>query len=312
MLTMIFIRSGKIYYLDPRNDPIFPADAPVHEPGIRETYYMNSVLHDTVLACKDRTEWRDPEKRDEGWRHLLEVPELSINDTSGVYGGFLLMRLSLANSHTYGSIRMRPESSLDAQAHLAQATALRLPENHWEIEAERLFKISLARIQIDARNIARGKLASYSGYIKQHTKESARICTHTYLFQSVGFTNINRTWFLVTAILCVFVMLMAVTRSDEHLWWESVPEWLQTFKNSRLRNAIVSFFTVAWWILQLLFDYVLRPIFASIWSFLVASGEKLARLLRDLPAGISRFSRSAWDGMTETLQELRSRGASSS
>ena len=308
---MMFIRSGKVYYLNPRDDPIFPADTRIQEPRINEVYYMNSILHATVLACMDRTEWRDPNEGDIRWRNLLELPDLSVNDTTGVYGGFYLLRLSLSNSHTYGSIRLRPESSLDAQAHIVEGTALRLPDNQWEIEAERLFKISLARIQIDARNIARGKLASYDGYIKEHTDQSARICTRTYLFQSIGWTNINRTWFLVTAVLCAFIITMAIPGSDETLWWENAPKWLKSVGKTRWYGIVASWLTAIDAILprmalitvgrgiQLTFGFVLKRLLTPVYNAFIDmnSWRTFGKALLGVLVAIPDWIRSIVDGL---------------
>ena len=227
MLTIIFIRSRHIYYLSPRDDPIFPADKIVKEPSIREEYYENSLRHATVLACVDKTEWLDPAKGENGWRSLLESPNLDANDTTGIYGGYMLMHLALFNSHTYASLRVRPESSLDAQSHITEGTALRLPEIQWEVEVERLFKISLARIQIDARNIARGELVKYQEYHKESSDDFTKICRGVFLFQSQGWTNINFTWSLLALILCLFLLIMAIPAPNGNLWWESSVEYIE-------------------------------------------------------------------------------------
>lgn len=70
---------------------------------------------------------------------------------------YWMMKLSLENSNIYDSILKRLGTALLAQHKITQYTSEPLSDDHWMLEARRLFEISLARIQFDAWNIASGE-----------------------------------------------------------------------------------------------------------------------------------------------------------
>ena len=69
--------------------------------------------------------------------------------------------------------------------------SLPLAKEQWKVEARQLFETSLARIQIDARNIAQGTAASYPGL--QKLDADPAVCDDTFLFLSQGWQNVNVT-----------------------------------------------------------------------------------------------------------------------
>ena len=232
-VSVFFVSVQKTFYLSPQHDPIFSANTSHHIEGLEQTYYINSLGHATVMACVDSTEWRDPDYGDT-WSSMDQLPALSPQDPQ-VYAGFWLMRYSLLNSNAFQSIEMRLANALDAQSRVSSFVSLDMPENQWEIEVERFFKISLARIQINARNIARGVPAKYDGWYKRANNDT--ICLDIYLFQTQGWTNVNYTVSLLILIPCLLLLILGIPSGDEELWPEPV---LRYVANSHVGKIVLN------------------------------------------------------------------------
>ena len=222
-ISIIFITSQKVYYQNRRDDLIFPADKLHHVHGLQSKYYINSLGHATVMACVDRTEWRDPEYGPE-WSSMSELPALPPKDPR-TFAGMWLMRYSLLNSNMMQSIDMRLGNALEAQSRTSNFVSMDMPENQWELELEQFFKISLARIQINARNIACGVLAKYDGWYKASNNDT--ICMNNYLFQAPGWTNINFVVSLLIFVPCAITVILAIPGREEELWPEPVLRYIR-------------------------------------------------------------------------------------
>jgi hypothetical protein len=170
------------------------------------------------MACLDQTSWRDPEQGPT-WNNILMIrpsaPPPPMNNAR-VRGGLLLFWFSILNSNTYQAISQRLGNSLNASDRLSGFTSLPLAREQWKVEATRLFETSLARTQIDARNIARGVMADYPGYVKYNSTPS-EMCKNTYLFISDGWTNINKSWSLIILIPCCVIVFLASTTNTEEV-----------------------------------------------------------------------------------------------
>jgi hypothetical protein len=81
-----------------------------------------------------------------------------------------------------------------------------------------LFRASLARIQVEARDIARGAAANRENYYRFDF--GADICNNTYLFNSEGFQNINVVGYWTIFGICAVIVLLAVPSDDKKLWPE--------------------------------------------------------------------------------------------
>jgi hypothetical protein len=104
---------------------------------------------------------------------------------------YWLMKWSLEASTIYYSIKWRLGTALLAQEKVSQSRSQPLSDNHWEAEAERLFKTSLARIQYDAWSIGTGEDREQPGYIETTPEEGRGKLCRLYKFNSIGYTNVN-------------------------------------------------------------------------------------------------------------------------
>jgi len=211
-ITIIFVQPKKVYYRSRSNDPIFPANQQVFIPSDERPFWVYTRGHATVMACLDQTSWRDPQEGPTWNSDSTTVPQ-AVNDPS-TRGGLWLFWFSILNSGTYQAISQRLGSALNASDRLSGFTSLPLATEQWKVEAERLFETSLARTQIDARNIARGVMASYPGYVKSNNT-APEMCKNTYLFISQGWTNVNLAWSLLILIPSCLIILLAIPTDAE-------------------------------------------------------------------------------------------------
>jgi hypothetical protein len=174
-----------IYHLKPSYDPIFPAIKPRFIEGYRDPYYYNSDLRARALACVDTTELCSP-NGDSCWSMTADLPDDALNTPA-----YWLMKWSLEASNIYDSVKWRLGTALLAQEKVSQSRSQPLSDNHWEAEAEQLFKTSLARIQFDAWSISTGEDREQPGYIETTPDEGRGKLCRLYKFNSIGYTNIN-------------------------------------------------------------------------------------------------------------------------
>ena len=160
-----------------------------------------------MLACADQTSWRDP-RAGPAWNTILtNSPSVDLNNTRFT-GGIWLFWFSIRNSIIFQSISQRLGNALDASERLSGFTSLPLSPEQWKVEAKKLFETSLARAQIDARNIARGVMAEYPGYVKANNTPP-EMCQGTYLFISQGWTNVNSVISMLIVIPSVTFVILA-------------------------------------------------------------------------------------------------------
>jgi len=91
--------------------------------------------------------------------------------------------------------------------------SLPLAKEQWKAEAQQLFETSLARIQIDARNIAQGTAASYPGL--QKLEADPAVCYQTFLFLSQGWQNVNVTGSIWIVVLAIVFVVLAIPLTDD-------------------------------------------------------------------------------------------------
>lgn len=236
----------KSYYPAPSTDPISPANRLRYFPPSQTPYWDYDRGHATVLACVDRTSWRDPDG-DGTWQSLSATPP-PVTDRH-VRGGLLLLWYSLWNSFIYQTVSHRLASALDAQRLLMGFISLPLAEEQWKVEATQLWETSLARDQVDARNIARGVMARYPGFRKMGIDES--MCENTYLFRSEGWTNVNKTvslLILIPSLVIVFFGIPIDPTDPERL---VMPDLILGRSAERFAVAVMAWFvaagqTIAW------------------------------------------------------------------
>jgi len=261
MTTIIFIQPQKIYYATPSDDPIFPANHETRLPDDDVPYWLYTGGRANVLACVDLTSWRDA-SQGENWNLLTKLPPNSTYVDRRVIGGFSLFWFSIRNSNTYQALSRRLSGALDAQARVSGFVSLPLAPQQWKVEVIHFFETSLARMQIDARNIARGVPASYPGYVKR-SKLPPQMCEGTYLFVSQGYTNVNQTVSLIILILGVVIVICAVPVTNDRMLFELV---LQSFSRpfaALFVYVVINFGRFIMFVFRKLFS---RQTWQSLWA----------------------------------------------
>jgi hypothetical protein len=250
--TIINVISQKIFYEAPSDDPIFPVHTPATGfPG----YYWNLAGPGTIMACMDHIQWRDPSApSSDPWLPIDQKPPGFTPPTDPTTRGALEFMLSALNrSHTFGAFSTRTNAALDAQARIAGFASMPLAPNQWKVEVEKLFATSLARIQMEARNIARGVGARYPGSVKAN--QSADFCLPLYMFNAGGgFVNISYVVIVIVFAISMLLVFCALPVDEERLFYEVLERWLLWLINR------------------------LRDVWRSVWSFIAATGRTLGWL----------------------------------
>lgn len=118
-----------------------------------------------------------------------------------------LLGLSLKFSDTKAAFTYQDPSVLDAQRRVLLIMSLPLDPEQWKIEARRIFEISLARMQGDILDIARGKGANEVSVSNLLGNSNAEICSMI-KFQAVGWSNVSLVGF-VSLLGLAFVLYLS-------------------------------------------------------------------------------------------------------
>jgi len=84
-----------------------------------------------------------------------------------------LVLVGLNHSNTWYTINYQRANILNATAEIAQVEGIRLAEDQWKVEAENIFKGTLAYIQLRVFDFARGTYANFP-YMVDHTDPRVR------------------------------------------------------------------------------------------------------------------------------------------
>jgi hypothetical protein len=172
---MFFLNSYGVKYSQPRNDPFFPTDSflVLHDGNSSMTVFSRASTHATVLGCADDYELCFPHLNECG--HLATANEKSLNESipanppSAEQGREDLNANQLFQA--VGTVLVGSYFEADSSitiGHLGnqgldiwtkgavEDFALGLPDPQWEAEAQNLFNVSLARLQLNVADFARG------------------------------------------------------------------------------------------------------------------------------------------------------------
>ena len=136
---------------------------------------------------------------------------------------------ALKKSNTYDSIKLRLGSSLLAQQRVGQARSQSLANNHWELEAEHMFKTSLARAQFDAWSLASGEDHDQDTY-KNTVDEFAEDMCGLFKFRAAGHVNI-RLWpfWLLCSVLPITFLLSVELKTYGQIWYSAISSAREIF-----------------------------------------------------------------------------------
>ncbi|KAF8858997.1 hypothetical protein BDZ45DRAFT_371177 [Acephala macrosclerotiorum] len=193
-VTLTFISSHTIFYPSIRDDVVFPAHTKAQfsdgYPG-PDLYYNNSTRAG-VLGCVDQYQICES-MNGRCWDNSNITSLLNEQSAKGSsksqYVTWLIL-IALKYSTSPGSIQFRGSEALDAQAKIAHMLSLPLAEKQWQVEAEKMFRTSLARMQLNLYDFVRGTAANYEGYENTLPVEHRAMCQMVTI-PTVGWRNIN-------------------------------------------------------------------------------------------------------------------------
>lgn len=205
--TVLFIRPMNILYSGPNNDPIFPVNAIDTTPGA-PIIWGNPLQRSSVLGCADVSEIRDietgniwiPKGPDWSWVSSLDKERRNL---------LTLLMISLWRSDTFNAVTGRPGSRFDVQSKLVGSLSQFLDHEQWKLEVRKMFETSLARIQGDVLDIARGAGKDRPYARNALTEDNASLC-HIIKFQSVGWRNISLLWLITLPTLSFLLWVLTI------------------------------------------------------------------------------------------------------
>ena len=206
-LSLLFIRTGHIRYNEDNNDLIFQATGKdIYEEPYGQLY-RNPDPRARPMACIDSFEYCA--SNNTCWPATIEPTETNLGHV-----WFAMLGTTMADS-----IRFRLGSALLAQDLVYQYTSYKPSDRQWELEAENLFRTSLARMQFNLYDIASGAGHDLPGYAES-AEECAddRLCgNYKVRVNSEEYKNFSLGAFIGT--LLVPVLLYALTRKWQLWTW---------------------------------------------------------------------------------------------
>ena len=220
----IEIRSGNMTFPHYCSDPVFPAKRyrtwdPTAPLGLSEGYF-NDSMYASVISCQEGVEicnlhtnkcwnpklgWKDPANR---LQNLENLKYMKLNERELA---FILLETALGDSSIEWS------ASLEAVSHCNFFDCTDLPHDQWILEVRRWFEASLAKIQFNVLDIARGTGNQGEDY-KDIDPMYRGICGIV-KFKSNGWRNVN-FWglFSLPGLVCGIFVASLRTEVDGDLW----------------------------------------------------------------------------------------------
>lgn len=231
MFTIVFVTPLHIIYTKPSNDPIFRADTKFRYPGDTRDYYKNGSPKSRAFACIDETLfcgssgtccWHEHEKMPSGCPDVSKGP------------AYWFMVYSLKKSNAYDSIKLRLGSSLIAQQRVGLARSQPLADNHWQLEAEHMFKTSLARAQFDAWSLASGEDNDDETYMNTVPNKMGDMCG-LFKFHAIGHVNVQIWPFFVLCAILPLTLILSVETETYRRKIYSICSWMmgRVFRESQ-------------------------------------------------------------------------------
>ena len=215
----------RILYTKRSNDPVFPADKAFQYPGDKGFYYYNSQPKARAFACIDETIFCAP-SGSPCWRANDPIPAGGSNTSS-----YWFLKYALKSSNTYDAIKLRLGSGLLAQQRVGQSRSMPLADNHWQLEAEHLFKTSLARAQFDAWSIASAEDHDNPTYTDTLPDEARGDMCGLFKFQAFGYVNIRILPFVWLMLSWPLMLLLSIEIKTYAQSWYAMKSWIVSKKN---------------------------------------------------------------------------------
>lgn len=213
--SIILVQNIGVAYPDRREDPIFSSDK-TYDNG---TWFYNTKWHAGVIGCVDRTTICSPNGTVCG---SLQYWAQQKPDDTDDFRVTVMLFWSLLYSNMGFAMQYRAAGALDAQTKLVAGVSLQLALEQWKIEVLQLFRTSLARIQIDARNIARGPPSGNTEGLQSFMHPLYEGMCRMYKFNSIGWRNVTVSAFLWAIGAGLLFIILGLHGEDEELWIEGL------------------------------------------------------------------------------------------
>jgi hypothetical protein len=247
-LTLFFLRSRKVLFFDKQTDPLFETNGYFNftdngmSANIHYRYWPTAaalgcidayevcvpVGHNGAMECYNVTNNMTSDDQHSDSPYLIPDPglpaELGLSSN-------LFALLSYKDAELNNVITTINTQALDAwNKKLNRAVSVGLSKVQWEIEAERLFQILLARYQLNMFWVVRGERRLGDGAAKVDPLSNEKIVASRYkktLCNNVkiggtGWKNISLFWFVVLLTFSISVALGSIelgeTLVSEHAW----------------------------------------------------------------------------------------------
>lgn len=218
-MTILFISTGGPHlHLFKRDDPIFPAKTRVLQkvPGGMSTFWRNNSTKAGILGCVDWYQVCTDSTGSKCWdmvnaEDALEQFQDDIVRQQALY----LVLVGLNHSNTWYSINYQRANILNATAEIAQVVGIHLAKEQWKVEAENIFKGTLAYIQLRVFDFARGTYAHFPDMV-DHTdpRVNGIDVGRMYKFRNGKYINVSAFGFWGGIVLC-FVLIVGSFRFSD-------------------------------------------------------------------------------------------------
>jgi hypothetical protein len=235
-VTLYFLRSNNVRYLQAQIDPLFATDFNYTRNSTFENettttrYYTKALPAASSLGCvstyevcvsttfggyvcADVTKISKPGDRgsnatsqttnERSWSSPLYSAIVALAFTSDRYADAYSAQLTIGIQ------------GLDAlNKMVVSGLSIGLPDNQWEIEAQKIFNISLARYQLNAWSIARGErfgegMPEVDALKGNPCAEQGcqKLLCQSLKIEGVGWRNISLSWFVTLLTLSIFSVI---------------------------------------------------------------------------------------------------------
>lgn len=211
----------------PKDDPVFPANTkqPLprkpKDPDVNyRSYWFNSSTRAGVLGCVDSfricglTGTRCWDRGDLMLKSDSKIdpesPRMKVpaSLTEEQKYPFFLLAASLSHSNAFYALNSQANQALHINEDPADASRHWGGEQQWETEAQKIFKTSLARIQVDMLYLSLGHIQYFRGVGDEFgVPETTEDPDTSIVFPSLGHRNVDATSFICINLICLLVFL---------------------------------------------------------------------------------------------------------
>jgi len=325
--TILFIRPNCIIYFGANDDPIFPADTKVTADG-GVLLWGNSLPRSSILGCADVAEIRNPETGNIWNPKAMDWNFLHSGDWDPEQKNMLLLLvLSLWQSNTFNAVTSRPGSRFDAQSKLVGSLSQTLSREQWKVEVRKIFETSLARLQGNVLDIARGVGKDLPYARNLLIKENMSLC-HIVKLQSVGWRNISLFWLIILPTMAFLLWVLTIEMGDPDDNQQQTSQVGTLAANPPEHTIVLTWLIMdvcipvaprIWTVLAYIAINICPPIFLKTWKFLALAATWIKTEIvtpvwqkvrtmewRDIMKAVFSIIKSVFQGINSLFQGISS------